>query len=232
MSVKQTVADDLSLAAKRAQFEADLAEAKSFHDPNVELSPEEAEVLRRKMEATKKFFEGNKKITATYKIEIQFGRGRSREKAFPGSLHIYRSGSVLAGGGDEILYQCPDNSCSGIILPEHMGGAVAVCPQCHQSWNRDKDLSDTRLFRLPYDKWAEVIHRMFWRLGGDADVYLKTHGADIRDASLREQARQRMGEDYLKARTRIAVMYPLENIMKDKHAGADLMSRFKALVVA
>jgi hypothetical protein len=66
----------------------------------------------------------------------------------------------------------------------------------------------------------------------DADIYLKTHVADIRSASLKEQMKERRGEDYLKARRRVAVMYSLENIMKDVNAGADLLSRFRALVVA
>lgn len=220
------------LAAGRLNFSSDLAEAMSFHE-KADLPVEEQIVLAKKQKATSKFFELNKKITATYKIEVQFGRGRSKHKPFPGSLHIYRSGSVLAGGGDEILYQCPDNTCPGIILPEHTGGAIAVCPACKRQFNRDKELHDTRLMNLPYEKWAEVIQAMFMRLGGDADVYLKTHGQDIRDASLKEQARTRMGEEYLKARTRVAVMYPLENILKDTEGNkSDLLSRFRALVVA
>ena len=36
----------------------------------------------------------------------------------------------------------------------------------------------------------------------------------------------------LHSRKRITLVYTLENIMKDKHAGADLLGRFRALVVA
>lgn len=221
---------DEDLERGRTRFNADLAEAGLQHEKG-ELSDEEQQAIVKKMEALKKFFEDSH-VNATYKIEVQFGRGRSNQAAFPGSLHLYRSGSVLSGGGDEIVYQCPDDRCLGVILPEHLLGPNAACPVCQKVFQREKELHDVRLFRLPYQKWADVLFKMFHRLNMDADIYLKTHVNDIRDATLKEQMRQRHGEHYLQVRKRVAVMYSLENIMRDVNGGSDLLKRLRALVVA
>jgi len=205
-----------------------------FEAPEVrfeDLAPEEQEALRRKQEAMDKFFAD--KIVAKYKIEVQFGKGRSMHAAFPGSLHCYRSGSALAGGGDEILYPCPDDKCPGYIEPEHVVPQFAFCPVCQRKWDRIKDMNEGRLFRLDHTKWAAVILKAFSRLGHNADIYLKSHPEDIRDKSLLEQMKQRKGEEYMKAyKQRVYVMYPLERIVKDAHAGKDLYKLFLALVTA
>lgn len=205
-----------------------------FEAPEVrfeDLPPAEQEALRRKQAAIDKFFAD--KIVAKYKIEVQFGKGRSMNRPFPGSLHAYRSGSALSGGGDEILYPCPDNKCPGYIEPEHVVPQFAFCPTCQRRWSRIQDMNEGRLFRLTHQKWAEVILREFARLGHNADVYLKSHPEDIRDKSLLEQMKQRKGEEYMKAyKERVYVMYPLERIVKDAHAGKDLYKLFLALVTA
>lgn len=205
-----------------------------FDAPEVrveDLPPDEQETLRKKKEALDKFFASE--IVAKYKIEVQFGKGRSVHTHFPGSLHCYRSGSALSGGGDEILYPCPDNKCPGYIEPEHVAPQFAFCPVCQQRWDRIQDMQEGRMFRLDHSKWAEVILRAFTRLGHNADVYLKSHPEDIRDKALLEQMKQCRGEEYAKAhRQRVYVMYSLSRIIKDAHAGKDLYKLFLALVTA
>ena len=205
-----------------------------FEAPEVlleDLPPEEQEALTKKQEAVDKFF--SDKIVAKYKIEIQFGKGRSVNNHFPGSIHVYRSGSALAGGGDEVLYPCPDDKCIGYIEPEHVTPEYAVCPVCLMRWRRIEDMNEGRLYRLTHSKWAEVILKVFGKLGHNADVYLKSHPEDIRDKSLLEQMRQRKGEEYMKTyKSRVYVMYPLERIVKDAHAGKDLYKLFLAFVTA
>lgn len=89
------------------------------------------------------------------------------------------------------------------------------------------------MFRLTNQHWAHVILRAFQRLGHNADIYLKSHPEDIRDKSLLEQMKQRKGEEYMKAyKQRVYVMYPLENIVKDAHAGKDLYKLFLSLITA
>lgn len=211
-----------------------LATSASRHDPPnslVELSADEQEALQRKKEALDKFFGENRK--AKFKIELHFGKGRSSNGPFAGSLHVYRSGSVLAGGGDEILYPCPDNKCSGYMEPEHVAVEFAFCPVCHKKWHKIKDMNEGRLFKLPAQKWAKVIAKVFNNLHGDADIYLKSHPQDIRRASLLEQMRERRGDDYRGVHEkRVYVMYSIDRIMKDLHAGADLEKRLLAFVTA
>lgn len=205
-----------------------------FEAPEVRLEDlpvEEQEALRKRKEAVDKFFAS--KVVAKYKIEVQFGKGRSIHAHFPGSLHCYRSGSALAGGGDEILYPCPDNKCPGFMEPEHVTIRFAVCPKCGRRWSRVSDLQEGKLFRLTHQKWAEVILTTFQRLGHNADIYLKSHPEDIRDKALVEQMRQRRGEEYLKTyKSRVYVMYPLDRIVKDAHAGKDLYKLFLAFITA
>lgn len=219
-----------------------------FERPEVrleDLPPAEREALLKKQEAMKKFFDD--KIVAKYKIEVQFGKGRSMNQHFPGSLHVYRSGSVLAGGGDEILYPCPDDKCAGYIEPEHVVPKTqitfgtnpedvemfAYCPVCKRAWDKVHHLQEGRMFRLTHQNWTQVILRAFQRLGHNADIYLKSHPEDIRDKSLLEQMKQRKGEEYIKTyKSRVYVMYPLERIIKDAHAGKDLYKLFLAFVTA
>ena len=205
-----------------------------FEAPEIrfeDLPPEEQEALAKKKEALDKFFAD--KIVAKYKIEVQLGKGRSINNHFAGSVHVYRSGSALAGGGDEVLYPCPDDKCTGYIEPEHVTPAHAICPVCMRKWDRIEDMNEGRLYRLTHQKWAEVILRTFGKLGHNADIYLKSHPEDIRAKSLLEQMKQRMGEEYLKNyRSRVYVMYPLERIVKDAHAGKDLYKLFLSFVTA
>lgn len=222
-----------------------------FERPDVrieDLPPAEQEALRQKQEAVDRFFAD--KIVAKYKIEVQFGKGRSMNRHFPGSLHVYRSGSVLAGGGDEILYPCPDDKCPGYIEPEHVipkteikigtnpedVEMIAFCPVCRSVWDKVHHLQEGRMFRLTHQNWAAVIHRTFERLGHNADIYLKSHPEDIRDKSLLEQMKQRKGEEYLKAyKKRVYVMYPLDRIVADVHAmgtGADIYKLILAFITA
>jgi hypothetical protein len=201
-------------------------------DKKVEdLPKDEQEAIQKKKEALDKFFGEYER--AKYKIELHFGKGRSGKSSFAGSLHVYRSGSVLAGGGDEILYPCPGERCPGYMEPEHVTPGFAFCPVCKRKWDKIKDMNEGRLFRLTAQKWAEVVARVFDHLHRNADIYLKSHPADIRQASLVEQLRERRGDEYNKVHAqRVYVMYSLDRIMKDLHAGADLEKRLLAFVTA
>jgi hypothetical protein len=74
---------------------------------------------------------------------------------------------------------------------------------------------------------------MFHRLGASADIVLKHPREDLRVASAKEQARQRMGEHLARARAaRVTVVYPLARILADTQCGADLGARFLAFLRA
>ena len=219
----------------RQQFQSDVQTIMDLavRDRAVDRSlPEEEQVeLEKAKRAADDFFNAN--LKAKFKVEVQFGLGRSAQAPFPGSIHIYRSGSTLSGGGDEIVYPCPDDKCPGLIEPENLLPVLALCPECFTKWNRDTDLADGRFYRLTAQNWAFVIERTFRRVGMDADLYLKSHPEDIRSAALLEQARERRGEVYARVRAkRVPVMYPLDRIMKDVNAGADLSKRIYAFITA
>jgi hypothetical protein len=91
------------------------------------------------------------------------------------------------------------------------------------------------VYKLPIQKWAEVLLNWYSRLEMNADIYMKYARDDIRAASDKEQEKQLMGEVLGKARSferRTRYSYPLKNIIKDTAAGADLLGRIRAFLEA
>jgi hypothetical protein len=216
---------------------ADVYEEHEQHD--IELSDDEALAVAERLKALKKFF--GEKVSARYKIEVQFGKARSTWKPFHGAMSIYLSGTKLNGGGDEKLYLCPRDDCDGIILPidrfvEETKGGQAIarvpCPSCQTMW-AENDLVGELLFNLVPKDWALAVLKMFARLEHNADLYLKYHREDIRYQAGIEIARHAGGEMLAKARkSRGLHIYPLKNIIKDTGAGAQLYDRILAFINA
>jgi hypothetical protein len=219
------------------------AESSNLYESNeqqdIELSPVEMQEVADKLASLKKFF--GEKVNARYKIEVQFGKARSTWKPFHGAMSLYLSGTKLNGGGDEKLYICPRDDCSGIILPierfveetpTHKAIARVPCPECQIMWP-ENTLVGELFFNLTAKKWAEAVHKMFVRLDHNADIYLKYHREDIRYQTALEVAKNTGGELLAKARvTRGLHIYPLANIIKDTGAGAQLYDRFLAFINA
>lgn len=178
------------------------------------------------------------KKVALYKIEIQFGRDH-HVNGTPtyGMLTLWESGTKLHGGGDALLYVCPSKTlklgdCEGVIPDAMNGRSVVVCPHCMVAW-KNADLVGQVYYRLPITKWAEVVHRWFVRLNMNADIRVKYFYQDIRVASEKEQAKELRGELLEKARSasqRVSRVYPLENIVRDVNAGADMYNRILAFL--
>jgi len=211
----------------------------SHEQQDIELSEAETQAVVEKLASLKKFF--GDKIDARYKIEIQFGKARSSWKPFHGAMSLYLSGSKLNGGGDEKLYLCPRDDCSGIILPIERfveetptGQAIArvPCPSCQIMW-KENVLVGELFFNLTPKGWAEAVLKMFARLDHNADIYLKYHREDIRYKVALELAKHSGGEILSKARTTRGLhIYPLANIIKDTGAGAQLYDRILAFINA
>lgn len=198
------------------------------------LTEIEQEAIERKREALEAAFGYGDGLLATWKIELNFEKGRSVHKPFAGSLMVWRSGSAFGGGGDEVMYPCPDDNCIGFIPPELISAIAqrAGCPKCQKLWRQDQ-LMEMRLFKLPAQRWATVVTKYFIRLNQDADIYLKTHPIDIRTQTLKEQMKDRGGTELLAARMeRIPIIYPLKNIFKDMVEGAELEVRFRQFLEA
>jgi hypothetical protein len=220
-----------------AQQSADLYKSRDQND--FELTESEATEVQERLKALKKFF--GEKISARYKIEVQFGRARSTWKPFHGAMSLYLSGTKLDGGGDEKLYLCPREGCDGIILPierfveeTKRGQAIArvPCPACGIMW-AENELVGELFFNLTSRNWAHAVLKMFARLDHNADIYLKYHRTDIRNQAALEMARGSGGETLAKARKNRGLhIYPLKNIIKDTGAGAQLYDRFLAFINA
>jgi hypothetical protein len=211
----------------------------SHNQQDIELSDSETRAVTEKLKSLKKFF--GEKVNARYKIEVQFGKSRSTWKPFHGAMSLYLSGTKLNGGGDEKLYMCPREECSGIILPierfvqetaTHKAIARVPCPKCQLMWDENALVGEV-FFNLTAKNWAEAIHKMFVRLDHNADIYLKYHRDDIRYQASLEVAKGAGGEEIAKARTSRGLhIYPLRNIIKDTGAGAQLYDRFLAFINA
>lgn len=174
---------------------------------------------------------------ATYKLEVMFDEERSFHRPFGGTLTLWESGNKLHGGGDTKLYICPGkelrkNGCEGLLNDTSRSRHLLVCPSCGCLWNLGEVFGEI-YFRLPMEKWGDVLVSWFIKLNLDADVRLKYARDDIRTVAMKEQERNIGGELLLKARSeerRSSAIYPLRNIIKDTSAGAGLHSRFLAFL--
>jgi len=176
---------------------------------------------------------------AKYKLEVLFNNERSAHKAFGGLVTWWESGSKLHGGGDSKMYMCPGkelagNGCEALITSSVTGLNFLLCNACGGLWKGEQVHGEV-YYRLPMQRWAEVILRWFTWLGMDVDIRLKYSKDDIRTVAMKEQERQLGGELLRKARSsnrRTGGIYTLERIIKDTSAGADLYGRILAFLKA
>jgi len=201
----------------------------------IELSPEEQEAVRRRMKAVDDLLKTDKR--ARYKIELFFGKARSLHSPTPGILSLWESGSKLHGGGDAKIFVCPGkllgrSDCQAVIPEAANVSSTHFCPSCRVTWTGSQVIGE-HIANLPMKKWANVLFHYFQRLDFNADIYLKFSTDDIRTTAFLEQEKNRGGELYNKTRSRRGkLMYPLSHIIKDTSAGADLLGRFVAFLMA
>lgn len=201
-------------------------------EKSVAMSEGDVKALAKKMEALDKLLKDQ--VRAKYKIEVQFGKGRSAggPKHFPGAISLYLSGTKFHGGGDEKLYMCPTEGCIGVIDPKYRNGSQVLCPKCDRIHD-ENTLVGELLYRLTPQNWAFAILRLFERLEHNADIYLKYHPTDVRYQTMMEMARAQGGEQIAKARKNRGLhIYPLKNIIVDTKNGADLYKRILAFITA
>lgn len=202
------------------------------------LSGEEKERYAKQMTALAKLLQDNTK-KAKFKLEVMFGKKRSTSQPTPGVLSFWGSGTKLHGGGDEKLYLCPGSrlgrsNCSALLLDRYNSGHGIVCPTCGTVWKHEEVIGEL-FFNLPMRKWADVLYKYYRLCEYDADIYLKHATDDIRSISLAQSEKATWKGTQVLERTRARRarhIYPLRNIIKDTSAGADLLSRFYAFLVA
>lgn len=186
--------------------------------------------ISKRAEAMRSLVSEDKEILAKHKIEVHFEKGRTDRNAFAGILVVFRTG-VLSGGGDEILYPCPDDKCFGYIaFGDRTHTGETVCPKCHKVW-KENQLNEIRGYKKDVNGWSEVIAKTFRALDNHADIFLKTHFGDLRGAAIKETLRERRGDDLYDARKRIVLRYSLDAIIRDT-VSSSLESRIKGLLRA
>ena len=104
----------------------------SFGQAVEELSADDAAAVEARSQSLQKLF-ADRPLHALFKIEVHFGKGRSSIKPFAGAVLLYRSGTKLHGGGDELVYQCWEDSCLGVVMPEAIGKGWQ-CADCGIAW--------------------------------------------------------------------------------------------------
>ncbi len=178
-------------------------------------------------------------VKAKYKLEIMFAKSRSSQRPTPGMLSFWASGAKLHGGGDDKLYLCPGRTlkvsgCTAVLQANYNNSRGIICPACGSLWKHE-DVIGELMFNLPMRKWAEVLYQYYRLFEYNADIYLKYAKDDIRTVSLAQKDKATWkGSQQLDAvrEKRARQVYPLRNIIKDTSAGADLLSRLYAFLVA
>lgn len=200
------------------------------------ITPEEQRVIEERMRELDLILKAEKK-PASFKLEVMFNDERSFHKPFAGVVTWWESGTKLHGGGDSKIYLCPGKElkgtgCESFLFDKSTGMNFIVCPECGSLW-RGEEVFGEVFYKLPMEKWADVLLSWFVKLGLDADIRIKYARDDIRTVAMREQEKQMGGELLLTARgddRRSAAVYPLHNIIKDTSAGADLHGRILAFL--
>lgn len=199
------------------------------------LSEEEKQSLEAKKQALDKML--STEGLAKYKLELMFAKDFSLIKPVAGALSFWESGSKLHGGGDTILHVCPGkakgvNNCDAFIPDASHGYGFLVCTACHSNW-KGEDVSGQVLARLTVQGWAQLLTKYFHRLEHKADIVIKYHSSDIRNAAVSEQEKQQMGDQLRGVRAkRFVRVYTLASLLTDTATGAEIETRILAFIKA
>ena len=182
-------------------------------------------------EAVDKLFSDSPDDAAQYKIEVTFGKVRTRMKCV-GVVQIFESGTALHGGGDIKIYWCPNDDCQAPMDYSSKAAGQPFCPVCNQACKGD-DMVGERFFNMPVAQVAELLEKTFFKLGNKADIYLKFHPTDLR-YEIGGHGGHQLGDHLRKARTgrQRPAIYPLRNIIKDTANGAPVKGRIQAFLEA
>jgi len=170
-------------------------------------------------------------IAARYKIEVTFGKERTRMMSL-GCIQILESGSAFHGGGDIKIYWCPSDDCGLPMDYSSKASGPAFCEHCNNTFP-GKDLVGERMFRLPVQKLALLVEKIFHQLGGNADIYVKYHPTDLKRATLEFKSMdQEVQLGKARAGRQRPYIYPLKNLIKDTASGSTLSKRIKSFLEA
>lgn len=196
------------------------------------ISDRELGAVNKRAEALEKLMADVDEHQAEYKIELIFNdQSRTARGLLYGIMLVYQTG-VLSGGGDELMYPCPTDNCSGYLAFSDRGNSgEAYCKVCDHVWP-EKSLKEMVVYKVPVSRWAGIVAQTFRKLNNSADIILKTHTGTLRSAALKEQVKECRGNNLYDARKRVVLRYSLKAILKDTCAGRPLESAVKGLLTA
>ena len=184
-------------------------------------------------------------ITADYKIQVNFGKGRTVMGPNAVVFTFWASGKRLHGGGDEMMYICHEADegtykdaftvskktsragCGTFIPPSAVKSGVAVCPGCQNGVRADK-LTGQIYARLTSRDLANRLAGYCRALHFSADVVLRYANDDIRVQVLE----QSMGSQQAASTRGAPLVYPLNRMIKDTAAGGMLEERLFAMMTS
>jgi len=202
--------------------------------------------------------EDEEKDKAKYKIEVLFHptlRSSLAHKPSPAMITLWESGKRLHGGGDEKMYWCGYGDCWMPLFPDDFGYMHVVCRYCKREQFLDNDsraahirmlkkekrssdgierlptVGGERLVNLPPPKLADLLVKVWNQLGGESDVYFKHAKKKISYDKLHETTSDLDNLELVRVQRQPGI-YTLKSIRKDIASGADLRSRFLAMIVA
>jgi hypothetical protein len=186
---------------------------------SAEDEPQVRDALDKQLRARKEEAERNPE--AGYALELMFGTGFSIVgNPCKGALTFWKNG-VMGGQGQTKIYLCPNKECEAVLPECTQGWHIVFCPTCGKGW-KESEIVGELFALLPITKWAELVLRYFIKFGMDADIRVKYHPRDIREAAQKEQQRQLGGELLDRVRTDTVRVYPMRDMIRESSAGADL----------
>jgi hypothetical protein len=180
-------------------------------------------------------------VKATFQIKALFKREATHSVPYLGLVTAWANAAHDGYTGAQLVYFCTQEVeradgtmrvCSTPIPPMLLGGPVAVCPKCKRP-SRPEALCGQVMARLPTDKWALLLTRMFFTLNCDADLQITHESGSLRVADAQEREKVLHGDALNAVRaSRSVVVYSLGRIVKDTGSGSAVLTRFKALLSA
>lgn len=166
---------------------------------------------------------------AKYRIQVMFNEERSEFRAYRGFIVMWYHNRNDDGDGDRSLYLCPrkidvggvTKPCNSPIPPQlisHKEG-LSVCPRCRGA-SKPENLIGQIFARLPTQRWATLITRVFGVLECHADIEIDYLEQDLRVAT--DAIKEAGSRDALRTAraARKQVTYLLRRIVQDTSTGA------------
>ena len=174
---------------------------------------------------------------AQFKLEVFFKGGPSKHAPVRGVVSFWTNGGYLHGGGDAVVYLCPQRDlqgepCGAPIDSQFITPKQAVCTRCRRI-SKAIDLVGQLVIETSTQRWARLLVKFFHLLECNADIAISIERGSLHKASEIERSTPAGGEAYARVYAqRECITYPLAHIIKDTAGGAGLEERFRAFLEA